>query len=84
MPLFAVFSARIVLKERQSTRVYLSLIPIMAGVIIATLTEISFDVYGLIGALISTFVYSILNVFVKKVSCLRKYRDCSGREPVFT
>ncbi|VDN08387.1 unnamed protein product [Thelazia callipaeda] len=67
MPLFAVVSARIVLKERQSKRVYLSLIPIVIGVTIATVTEISFDLGGLLSALLSTGIYSVLNVFVKKV-----------------
>nr|CDQ05018.2 Bm8823 [Brugia malayi] len=67
MPLFAVFSARIVLKERQSKHVYLSLIPIIIGVAIATFTELSFDLSGLLSALLSTGIYSVLNVFVKKV-----------------
>lgn len=69
MPLFAVLSARIVLKERQSRRVYLSLIPIITGVTIATFTEMSFDLNGLLSALLSTGVYAVLNVFVKKVLC---------------
>uniref|UniRef100_A0A915Q005 Sugar phosphate transporter domain-containing protein n=1 Tax=Setaria digitata TaxID=48799 RepID=A0A915Q005_9BILA len=67
MPLFAVFSARIILKERQSKYVYLSLIPIIIGVSVATFTELSFDLGGLLNALLSTCIYSILNVFVKKV-----------------
>ncbi|EJD74095.1 hypothetical protein LOAG_18541 [Loa loa] len=67
MPLFAVFCARIVLKERQTKRVYLSLIPIIIGVAIATFTELSFDLGGLLSALLSTGIYSVLNVFVKKV-----------------
>uniref|UniRef100_A0A1I8EPQ3 TPT domain-containing protein n=4 Tax=Wuchereria bancrofti TaxID=6293 RepID=A0A1I8EPQ3_WUCBA len=67
MPLFAVFSARIVLKERQTKHVYLSLIPIIIGVAIATFTELSFDLGGLLSALLSTGIYSVLNVFVKKV-----------------
>lgn len=67
MPLFAVFSARVVLKERQSKHVYLSLIPIVIGVAIATFTELSFDLGGLLSALLSTGIYSVLNVFVKKV-----------------
>ncbi|VDK29992.1 unnamed protein product [Gongylonema pulchrum] len=61
MPLFAVISARIVLNERQSKRVYLSLIPIITGVTIATFTEISFNVNGLLSALLSTGIYAVLN-----------------------
>lgn len=67
MPLFVVFFARITLKERQTTHVYLSLIPIIMGVAIATLTELSFNFGGLLCALLSTGIYSVLNVFIKKV-----------------
>ncbi|OZC07662.1 putative membrane protein [Onchocerca flexuosa] len=60
MPLFAVFSARIILKEHQTKPVYLSLIPIIIGVAIATFTELSFDLGGLFSALLSTGIYSVL------------------------
>uniref|UniRef100_F1L241 Solute carrier family 35 member E1 n=1 Tax=Ascaris suum TaxID=6253 RepID=F1L241_ASCSU len=67
MPLFAVICARVVLHERQTSLVYFSLLPIMAGVLIASLTELSFNMAGLISALLSTSTYALLNVFVKRV-----------------
>ncbi|VDM39223.1 unnamed protein product [Toxocara canis] len=68
MPLFAVVFARLVLNDRQTILVYLSLVPIMAGVLIASLTELSFNMAGLISALMSTSTYALLNVFVKRAS----------------
>ncbi|VDN53893.1 unnamed protein product [Dracunculus medinensis] len=67
LPFFAVFSARVVLHEKQTRAVYLSLIPIIIGVFIASLTEVSFNMSGLISALISTALYALLNVYVKRV-----------------
>ncbi|VDK17404.1 unnamed protein product [Anisakis simplex] len=66
MPLFAVICARVILNERQTKLVYISLIPIVIGVLIASLTELSFNFAGLISAIMSTFTYALLNVFVKR------------------
>ncbi|GMT16960.1 hypothetical protein PFISCL1PPCAC_8257 [Pristionchus fissidentatus] len=67
MPIFAVVMGRCILHERQTTLVYLSLLPIVLGVLVATVTEISFSLTGLIAALVSTATYSLLNILVKKL-----------------
>ncbi|XP_074603688.1 solute carrier family 35 member E1 homolog [Brevipalpus obovatus] len=67
MPLFVVILSRLITGERQTTKVYFSLLPIVAGVSIATVTELSFNLIGLVFALMSAFLVSLLNIFSKNV-----------------
>eukprot|EP00055_Hartaetosiga_balthica_P008252 m.30078 g.30078 ORF g.30078 m.30078 type:complete len:367 (+) comp6202_c0_seq1:169-1269(+) len=67
MPIFTVILSRIFLKQKHSTMAYLSLVPIMTGVIIASVTEIEFNLVGLISALVSTLTFAVQNILSKKV-----------------
>ncbi|XP_065834755.1 solute carrier family 35 member E1-like [Oscarella lobularis] len=67
LPFFTVVLSRIILKERPGWKVYLSLVPIVAGVMLATITELSFDSIGLISALLCGFFLAFQSVFSKKI-----------------
>ncbi|XP_003372042.1 solute carrier family 35 member E1 [Trichinella spiralis] len=62
-----VVCARFIMGEKQTKLIYMSLIPILLGVMIATVSEMSFSAVGLCSALCSTFTYALMNAYVKKV-----------------
>jgi len=66
MPIFTVLLGRILLGMKHSTKVYLSLVPIVGGVAVATLSEVSFDLLGLCSALSATCGFAIITIFSKQ------------------
>lgn len=66
MPLFTVLLTRLLFGVRHSWVVYFSLLPIVLGVAVATVTEISFDIVGLLSALMATAGFAIITVYSKK------------------
>lgn len=66
MPLFTVLLTRVFLGVQHSWLVYFSLLPIVLGVAVATVTEISFDMMGLLSALMATAGFAIITIYSKK------------------
>eukprot|EP00096_Caligus_rogercresseyi_P001085 TRINITY_DN11696_c0_g1_i1.p1 TRINITY_DN11696_c0_g1~~TRINITY_DN11696_c0_g1_i1.p1 ORF type:complete len:363 (-),score=84.81 TRINITY_DN11696_c0_g1_i1:75-1163(-) len=67
MPLFTVLIVRVLLGEKHGWRAHISLLPILGGVAIATLTETSFNPVGLASALGATAGFSVINIGSKKI-----------------
>eukprot|EP00301_Raphidiophrys_heterophryoidea_P019075 c4055_g1_i1.p1 GENE.c4055_g1_i1~~c4055_g1_i1.p1 ORF type:complete len:442 (+),score=73.35 c4055_g1_i1:136-1326(+) len=85
-PLFAAAIARFWLKETLPTKAYLSLIPIVVGVILAAINEIDMNIIGLSSCLISTFVLCLSNVASKKMmqeTCGSKDHPALSKDAIF-
>lgn len=67
IPLFTVGLSRLILQEHQTDRIYYCLAVIVAGVALASMTEINFDLIGLVSSLASTMSLSLQNIYSKKV-----------------
>lgn len=70
LPLFTVVLTKLILGENQTMPVYLSIVPIICGVGVATMTEATYDSVGLASALTATTCFSLLTIFTKK--CLKE------------
>jgi len=66
-PLITVGFAWVILRERTSNPVLLSLLPIMLGLLLTCSTDLSFDVIGFAGAFACNCIDCIQNVFSKRL-----------------
>ena len=66
-PIFTVWTARVVLRQRTSGPVVASLIPVMVGLVVCAHTEVSYDAIGFWAALANNAVDCLQNVLSKKI-----------------
>eukprot|EP01134_Creolimax_fragrantissima_P006936 CFRG6936T1 len=66
-PVCTVIMAAIILNEWPTTAIVVSLVPIVLGICIATMTEVHFDLTGMLCALLSTLIFSWQNIYNKKL-----------------
>ena len=66
-PLFSVALTVLILGQSVSRNMYLTLIPIVFGVVLATTTELSYTHSGLITAMLSNMLFSTRNIYSKKL-----------------
>mmetsp|Transcript_13352 Transcript_13352/g.37974 ORF Transcript_13352/g.37974 Transcript_13352/m.37974 type:complete len:374 (+) Transcript_13352:169-1290(+) len=64
-PVMMVFVSKALLGEEYSLEVILSLIPIITGVGLSTMSEVNFDPFGFLCAIISVIAFSLQNLYSK-------------------
>ncbi|OIW13901.1 hypothetical protein TanjilG_31790 [Lupinus angustifolius] len=74
-PVFTVIFAS-ALGDRYPIQVWLSILPIVLGCSLAAVTEVSFNVQGLWGALISNVGFVLRNIYSKK--SLQNFKEVNG------
>lgn len=74
-PVFSVIFSS-VLGDRYPIQVWLSILPIVLGCSLAAVTEVSFNVQGLWGALISNVGFVLRNIYSKK--SLQNFKEVDG------
>eukprot|EP01090_Pellita_catalonica_P005343 TRINITY_DN1530_c0_g1_i1.p1 TRINITY_DN1530_c0_g1~~TRINITY_DN1530_c0_g1_i1.p1 ORF type:complete len:352 (-),score=21.18 TRINITY_DN1530_c0_g1_i1:402-1457(-) len=77
-PIASVVISRVMLGKRSSVAQVLSIIPIIFGVTMCTITEIHFHIVGFICALTATILFSFKNIFSKRI--LLKAREEDTRD----
>lgn len=66
-PVFNVLLAAVLFREYHSAGVYLSLLPIAAGVGLASITEMSYNHIGFVCAVFSALMKVLQNIFTKRI-----------------
>merc|ERR1719412_3432884 len=66
MPIFTVLITRLFLGTKHGYSVYFSLVPIVCGVAVATVSEVSFELMGLASALLATAGFAVITIYSKK------------------
>lgn len=66
-PFFTVILTYLMLGQRTSWQVNLSLIPVMSGLVLCTMTEIKFEIVGFFAAITTIIFDCIQNVYSKKI-----------------
>lgn len=66
-PAFTVIFARLILKERTATPVMLTLIPVVAGLILCSASELRFDTIGFAAAVLNNCADCVQNVMSKRM-----------------
>ncbi|XP_071043340.1 solute carrier family 35 member E2B isoform X2 [Parasteatoda tepidariorum] len=72
-PVFTVLLAWLLMNEQTSWLVCLSLLPIMGGLALCSINELSFNMYGFVAAMATNLSECMQNVYSKKLISSEKY-----------